>query len=590
MVSEGSNKIVIEMKTRLLAKKDNPKEFFSELHRIWLEECQQNEKQLSKLIINLNKEDGIDFCQVALDAINDGFRCFDVTPVIEEALPSLDLNISSVIHLTESLFECMKGDIAAYRQLRPFEELIVKKPDFTRKLLEELLKQDKPYIVGYVANIYQRLSEGNEHEIHKELCALKTHNSKYVLMAVAGALGEFDYMPSKNRPLVKNTINLLEELEAINSDEINRLAIFAYKNLVNISKEAKKKLVYFSKTNSLLIQGALSQVLFITLEEHGNEKWFSEVLLNLSTSSCENTGIIDNIDFVLTGLIEKKDNWDLAEEFFKSWLLNSDYRSKNDKLSGLYNSTFIAFVNKRKYLEKLITKLFNHDNTEMHNAASEIVTYCHAHKITALQLDKEVLKSLSVDDCVYICRKILGYVIFPESLCSLCFSVLNKSPKNQKIQDLVYSVFKSHVGKNYPGRTVEFFKEVSTTTKSIIRKNIALKIIHEMESYFAQRDALPQLKELAMPKQKSQRIYLENNKKMSSIMEEAQKNSIVSMISTKIILKNGTGSFNFNNGQYSEISKLSSISTEMDLPHSEISHPVDAALERINFRVAKRGM
>lgn len=578
-----------ETKKLLVSKKDNPKEFFVELRRIWDEELQKEEKNLPALIAGLNKEDGIDFCQMAVDAINDGFGCFDIIPVLEEALPDMNLNVSSVLGLTECLFEGMQGGMAAFRQLNPFKDLVVKQPDFTRNLLAVFLEQDKPYIVGYVSNIYLGLSKGNEHEIHKELCALKKHKSKYVLMAVADAIGVLNYKPSRNRDLVKRTFNVLEELEANNSDEVNRIAILAYRNLLDYSEKAKKKLIELSKSNQLLICGAISRVLFLTQKKHGSEQWFQDALLNLSNTSCDNKDIINNIDYVLTGLIEKNDNWELAESFFIAWLLSSDYSPKNEKLSELFSSTFMAFVNKRDNFEKLLTVFFNHDDFKINSAASEIVSYCYVHKVNDLKLDERVLRSLSYVDCLYICRKILGYVVIPKYLCSLCFSILDASPRNKDIQGLICSIFRSHIGDNYPGRTIEFLKEVSSQTKSINKKHVAEQVIVEIENFCSQKENLPRLKELSAPKQMSQRIFFEGNKKMKTAMEEAQKNSIVSMIASRSVLKQGIGWFHFMNGQYSDISKLGSYAAKMEMPYTEITHPVDAALERMDFCLAKRG-
>jgi hypothetical protein len=589
MFTEGINKIMTETKTLLISKKNNPKEFFSELHRIRRDEYQQKEKVLSELIIKINKEDGVDFCQIAVDAINDGFRCFDVTPVLEESLADMNLNISSVLMLAESLFEGMQGDMAAFRQFKSFEDLVVKQPEFTRNLLEELLKQDKPYVVGYVSTLYQSLSKNNEREIHKELCTLKTHKSKYVLMAVADALGALNYKPSKNQSLVKKTFNVLEELEAKNLDEVKRIAVFAYMKLFDYSEQSKNKLIKLSESNQPLILGALSHVLLCTQEKSGNEQWFSDVLLNLTNTSCDDKGIIENIDFVLAGLIEKNDNWDLAEGFFISWLQNSNYNSKNDKLSDLFNSTIAAIVNRREKFEILLTKFFNHDSFKIHGAASELISYCQLHKVSQLNLDKKLLKSMSYEDCLYICRKVLGYVISSEYLCSLCFSILDKSPRNKKLKGLIYSVFRSHIGENYPGRTIEFLKKVSSQTKSINKKQVADQVVEDIENYFSERESLPKLNELIAPKQRSQKIFIESNKKMKAAMEEAQQNSIVSMIASRIVLKHGKGSFHFMDGKYSNISKLGLYSKNMEMPHAEITHPVDAALERMNFRLVERG-
>lgn len=576
------------MQNNLLDNRDNPKEFFLELNRIWREEYQEKDKALPALMVKLNKQNNIDFCQLAVEAMNDNFRCFDVAPVLEEALSDMNLNVDSVLRLAESLFTGMQGDRAAYIQFKPFEDLIAKQPEFARDLLVELIKQDKPYIVGYISRLYQGFSKGNELQIHAELCDLKNHESKYVLMAVADVLGQLNYENSKNKKLIKQTFSVFDELENTNIDEVNRMLVFAYANLLKYTSKANDKIINFSKSDKLLLQGAVSNILFRSQEESGNDEWFSEAFLNLCNVSCQYKGIIDDIDFILAGLIERNDNWDLAERFFIEWLLKSDYHSNNQRLSEIFGSTLVAFVNRKKPFSELLTKFFNHDNFKIHNAAAEITSYCQLHKVKGLKLDKEILKKLSYDDCLFICRKILGYVLASEYLCSLCFSILDAFPRNKDIKRLIYSIFSSHIGQNHPGRTVDFLKAASTKTKSKYKKLIIDQVIEDIEGHHAQRDALSKLIELIPSRQKTTRILRESNKKVSAAMEEAQKDSFVSMF-PRTPLKQGTGWFHFMNGQYSEISKLRSYSAKADIPHSEVTHPVDAALERIGFRMAIRG-
>lgn len=573
----------------MLEKTSRPKELFTELYRIWREEYEQENKNLPSLIVKLNKEANIDFCQLAVDAMNDNFRCFDAIHIFEESLSEMTLNLDSLLRLAESLFEGMKGDMAAFVQFKPFNDLIIKQPEVARSLLEELLKQDKPYIVGYVSSLYKGFAKGNEQQIHKEMCFLKDHTSKFVLMAIADALGELDYKPAKHKKLVKKTLEVFDELENKGFEEVNRILIFSYADLLDHTEAAKDKLINFSTSNQLLLQGAISQILFRLQTKHGNEDWFSKAFMNLSAVSCEYKGITDNIDYVLAGLIEKSNNWNLAEHFFTEWLLNSDYPSHGRKLYKIFDSTFLAFKNQKDLLCKLLTRFFNHDSYKIHSAAAEITSFCQLHKVKDLKLDKDILKPFLYNDCLFICRKILGYVVFHEYLCSLCFSILDAFPKDKNIKSLIYSIFSSHIGENHPGRTIEFLKKIISETKATGKKQLASQVIEDIDNYYKHKDALPKLKELTPARQKSLKIFRESGKKMSAAMEEAQKDSIISMLAARVVMKQGTGSFHFMGGAYSQISKMVQISETMDLPHSEVIHPVDAALERINFRLAKRG-
>ncbi|MCW8830691.1 MAG: hypothetical protein OQK32_04125, partial [Gammaproteobacteria bacterium] len=206
-----------------------------------------------------------------------------------------------------------------------------------------------------------------------------------------------------------------------------------------------------------------------------------------------------------------------------------------------------------------------------------------------LKLDKQLLKSLSYVDCLYICRKILGYVISSEYLCSLCFSVFDAFPRNKKIQGLIYEVFRFHIGASYPGKTIEFLKDVSSQTKSKNKKEVASQVVQDIENYYSQVDNLSKLKEMVAPRQRMHKIHIERNKKMAVAMEESQsKSPFMSMVS-KVMIKHGTGSFYFMNGKYSEINKMGKFSTTMEIPHTEITHPVDSAMDSMNFRLARRG-
>ncbi|MCW8922267.1 MAG: hypothetical protein OQK69_01370 [Gammaproteobacteria bacterium] len=578
-----------DIKNSLIAKINNPKEFFSELHSICMSEYQEKTKQLPKVIVEINKEEGVDFCEMAVAAMNDGFGCFNVTPVLDDSLSDMELNMDSVLSLMECLFEGMKNDMAGHVQFKPFEGLITKQPEFLRRLLLELLKQNKPFIVGYISSIYQGLSKGDENNVHKELINLITYKSEYVLMAIADALGALNYKTTKNLKLVKGTLHALEELECKKSNDIDYIIILAYMKLLNYSEKPKKKIVKYSESESLTVKNAVSRVLFLSQGDCGNEDWFSEALLNLSDVDCTYKGIIDNLDYVLSGLIENNNNFQLAETFFISWIINSNYHSKSEELSELFNSTFAAFLNRRDNLEKLLTKLFNHDDMKAHSAASEIVSYCKLRKVPDLKLDKQLLKSLSYVDCLYICRKILGYVISSEYLCSLCFSVFDAFPRNKKIQGLIYEVFRFHIGASYPGKTIEFLKDVSSQTKSKNKKEVASQVVQDIENYYSQVDNLSKLKEMVAPRQRMHKIHIERNKKMAVAMEESQsKSPFMSMVS-KVMIKHGTGSFYFMNGKYSEINKMGKFSTTMEIPHTEITHPVDSAMDSMNFRLARRG-
>lgn len=583
-----NNKIMEEAKRLLLSKKDDPKVFFEELHRLWWGEYQAEIKTLPALILGLHKEANIDFCLKASLAVEEGFSPFNVTHTFENILTEMNLDVHSVMGLIRSLNTSMQGDMAAYTQFEPFQGLVSKQPGFARDLLNSLIDEGEPYTTGYIANLYRDFAKGQEHEIHSELSSLSDHGSESVLMAVADVLGSLNYESSDNRGLVEKTIELLEKLENKRSDNVTRIVVYAYRKLTPYRPSLIERLIQLSTSESPEIQYAISDILFRLEPAEQEEVWTKTLLLNLAEVSPDHKGIVDHLDWVLHRLIKKNGNFALVEQFLTLWILQDEYIPKKYKIGDLFNSTIPDIIQNREEFEGMLTRFINHDNWKMHETAAEILSYCSVHKVQGIKLGKQELKRLSHGDCLYVCRKILGYVINPDQLCSLCFSILDKSPQDKKIKGLVYSVFKSHIGENYPGKTIEFMKDVSAHTKSKNRKILADQIVRDLESTEEVRNSLPSLKEMSPARQKYQRIMYEKQVKMGQEMEHAQKDSIISQLATKIYLKHGTGSFHLAGDQYSEVSKLGAYSTYMELPRSEVMHPVEAAMERFGFRIAKR--
>jgi hypothetical protein len=380
------------IKTSLLEKRNKPKELFDELFDRWRNEYKEDNKETPKLIIELNKSDGIDFCKLALDAINDGFNCWNVLHVLADVMPLLELKIESTLELLEKFHESMQNDLASGLQYAPVAKLIDTQPVFARKLLDELLKQDRPFIVGHISNLYQNLSKNNEHKIHNELTSLKAHHSVYVIQGIVSALGNLDYSKSKTRNLVKPTMQLFGELELRGSTEINSSLVYAYGQLLKFAKEPRKRLVKLARKENPNINHAISGVLTRQIDECGSDRWFAEVLMELATTLCEYKGTIGfHLDYVLYDLIRKKENWKLVENFITTWLIKSDYSPSDGKLSDLFTSTLSLFSSNQNSLERLITSFFNHESYKLHGAAKEIIDYHNLHKGNPLKLDQSML-------------------------------------------------------------------------------------------------------------------------------------------------------------------------------------------------------
>ena len=569
--------------------KNNPSLLFEKLLEILREE--NSNKKTTQIIVQLNKEYGIDFCELGLKALENGSNCFDLLHVLKDALPYLKLDVFTTIAFLQKIYKCMEGDLASGIQYTPIKKLVNTQPDFARKLLKELLKLKDVFIIGYISAIFEEFSKDNLAEIHNELVSMIEINSEseYVLQAIIISLGNLDYQSNVNNLLIKKALEVFDKLLKKNNANIKATVVHALGALSKFTDDVFDRLFELACIEQPQIKFQVSRVLFLYFDEISRSQWFTKILMQLSNTKCEYKGIIDNLNFILWKIIREKKDYTLTEEFFTKWILENDYGNTDYKLEDLFNSLLPEFIKNQDFLSELITKYFNHESGKLHLAASEIINYCNFHKKRQLKLNSDILNQLSFDDLEYICRKILGHIYESTTLCSLIFSVYESNPENNSVQNFIFSIFIDVLGRDYPETVLRFLEEKLTEYNQFENiKNFINTIIETIKKQQEQLNSLTRLKEFLMPRKFAYQISLEENKKMNIIMEQAQKNSIVSLIATQIPLKYGMGWFGYVNEKYSTPSKLTSFSRAVELPHSEMTHPVSAALRRFEFRLTKR--
>ena len=566
--------------------------FYAALYQIKLK-SRNNESDLEEFIqtlIELHNSKRVDLCLRAIEAVQQEINVFQITNIIEDVIPQLDLQKDTFIKLLETLFNGNKSTSNNYILYTAVEKLVENQNDFSREVLDALLDCDQPFVFGYISEFFHFLSKPDANAIHKELIHLKEHSSIFVIKAVVIALSNINYEHLDAEHSLIETFDTYEYIKKRNLPEIDYWIVTAYGNLLNTSELASNKLIEYSDNYSTEVDYALSNVLQRSIDGYCEELWFETVLMQLARTKYTDIRTIENIDFVLSQLI-RKDKSDLAEKFFISWVITSNYKKVEfeERLDKLFDSTFVAFVSHKTKFQKILTRLFNHDSSHVHWAASELVSYCMIHGIKTLSFDKEELSMLEYQDIKYIGRKVLGYLIHCEMICSLTFSLLDASIRNKKIQALVYTIFNDHIAHDYTASSIAFLKEVVANTKSKIKKQLATQLISNSEQFLEALNSLPRIKEIIPPSQESRIVMKEQAKIMARSIDEAQKDLIFRQICTTLILKQGKGSFTYHNGDYTTPSQLSSISHEMEIPISERNYPVSAFIQSVGFRNAKRG-
>lgn len=570
--------------------KDDPIGLFKQLQKIWRDEIKTKNKKTTELILELNKKHSVDICDFAVKAIDSGFSCFDTHLILEDAIPLMELNVKSTSHYLSKIFDGMQGDLMSGRQYQAIANLAKEQPNLARALLDNLINTGEPFVAGYIAKIYENLPNIKIEDLHSEILTLISHSEESVVQGAVIVLGNLKYDIINDKEIIEKTFDTFDRLLATNSESINQAITCSLGELCYLGDEAKSRLLDLSRKNNPQICFQISRFLFHHYKNLSNDDWFKEVLMTLSATPCQYKGITDNLDHVLYGLLGIKEKQSLAELFFTEWLLNSDYEKSEMKLDSIFGSTLSKLSDDTLFFDALITRYLNHDNYMINRAASELIRYSNLYKKRPIILDQSIINSLGIDDVLYICRKILGYLFEVKTLCSIVYSILTAKPEDSEVKALIRDIFLNQIGMDYPGTTLEFLKGKLSTTDLTVEIESTLKdMIRALESHQKMLNSLPRLNELFVPKKLAYQISLEENKNMSKAMEKAQEGSITSMIATRIPLKYGRSWFSYRNGKYSSPSNLSSFSQSFEIPRSEIDHPVNASMKRAGFRLSQRG-
>jgi hypothetical protein len=559
---------------------DNPKKLFNELYKVKINNNQED-NELKHLIIELNNNQNIDICEYAIKAINQKFNCFNVNNVLTNSIPYLNLNISSYCEYLNTIFQCFSNDSASFRQYESIQNLLKEQPNIAKQLLSGLIQRNEPFIAEHVSILLRHLYKNSYTKI---IDFINQHNV-YTTQGAILALGNLDYENSNSANKVLGIFKGIALNDLENTGEVITISVLKMKHF---GEGFKLQILKLLNTNNSQIHFQVAQYLSLECKILSNEKWFENCLMGLNKTSCKYKDIINKLDHLLSELV--KTNKPLFKKFFTSWIIHSDYPQVTNELQDLFDSTFHAICKDKKLLQELITDYFNHDTQLVNQAGAELILFCNRDKTSNIEFDKNILKALDADDILYICRKMLGYLIDAKTLCSLSYSVLATRVRNKQIVGIITDIFINHIGYNYLGTTLDFLnKKISNKIKSkslyIALQNIIDKLNNNKKTY----ESLPVLNEIKPSKRQIYKEELANSKFINKAIEESQQDSVFNIIATTIHLKYGVSSCSYRDGNYSDFNHMSHFSHSMEIPKGQIVHPISLELDRFHFRLAKRG-
>jgi hypothetical protein len=574
----------------LLTYTSDPSLFFSELTDFRRDSQEDGQKLRPEILVSLHEEHNIDICDLAVQAVQKGTSAFDVMDIIDGNLFDLTNSAENLITYWEVLYEKAKNDLAAGLQFDPFKNISDRHTVLLKEVISKLKSIQKEFVPGYLSMLIKNvpfLSPFEKYAEARTLC-----NDEKVEQCMAGIqlmtmLITTDMISDDEK---KDGISVLYDLINKDNEKLESILVWAVCQIYQ--KQPTEDALHI--IHGLRIKGKPESIYNISQFLSSNEKLLpsdehlQSLFLTLTDTKCELKGIIRNLDYILMNLL--KSDFDLCYSFFCGWIEKSDYRRCSERICDIWEAFCNQIFSDDVRLQIILLRFFNSDNPVYHKAVSDIVEDCFSHNKKELSFSVAELAACTIDDIKYILRKILGYVIFSEQVCSLCFSLAEIFADNKNILDMIYHLFADDLCREYPLYVKEYFerKKQSPTKK----ENLVIfikDILQRTNQYIRFREQLKPLKELKVSYSMRIELARKRQQQQNEIEKKSENRSLLFNLLTNVSIKYGTGSTMYFNNKYGELSHMHEISVEFTQPCSEVFSSVDAAMIRYDYQRAKRG-
>jgi len=568
----------------------DPSLFFSKLTDFRRDNQEDGQKICSEILVSLHEEHNIDICELAVQAIRTGVSAFDVMDIIDGNLFDLTNSAESLLTYWDVLYEKIKDDLAFRIQFNPFKNISDRHTVLLEASISKLKNIQKEFVPEYLSMLIKNvpfLSPSEKYAEARTLC-----NDGKVEQCLAGiqlmtVLITTDMISNEEK---KDGISVLYHLIDKDDEKLEGILIWAVCQMYQ--KQPSEEALHIIQ--GLRIKGKPESIYSISQFLSSNEKLLpsdenlQRLFLTLTDTKCELKGIIHNLDYILMNLM--KSDFDLCYRFFCGWIEKSDYRSSTEDICDIWKSFCNQLICDDAQLEIILSRFFNSDNQIYHRAVSDIVADCFSHNKRELSFNATELAACTINDVKYILRKILGYVIFSEHICSLCFSLAEIFVDDKNISAMIYHLFADDLCREYPLYIKEYFERKKLNP--IQNENLSTfisDIIRETGRYARFREQLKPIKELQASYAMRTYFLLQRQKELSAITKKSSSKSKLQNLFTQFSVKYDKGSSMYLDGKYEDITIFEERIIKYIQPSSEVFSSVDSEMLRYNYRHAKRG-
>jgi hypothetical protein len=545
--------------------KDNSIKFFEVLKYT-------NKKPYEEIIQKLCKKNQTDYFDLATKALKANISSWNIGNILVSFIPYSVINIDNILEFYRLFFSKENGTSTHFKLT---QDLVKNDKDLGEKLLDILLKKKESFAIPHISAILVELHNSHNNHQYNRIMRFLKGNDLFELKCAIGYIHRYSFSNEE----LKNIFELFKEKIKLSNNEIDRELIYNSYDLIEGGYEYFSEIIllYMDKED-IDIKSHFAQVLNYASRNHIGKDWFKKSFLAII--DIEQQNILYNIEYILNIYLEK-DDYDFIKKFLYKWV-------EKGNLSSIYSKTtfslFAPKFNKSKYFSRFITEALVYENSDLHQILPKLILE------KELKLDVETMKDISIEDYLYICRKILGYFYEFEIINSMIFSILSVEKLPKEVRQIVIDILINFIGQEYQHNTLEYLKILEDDTLNENEKEVKKIVILELTKRKEKRNSLPKIKELLPSSQQNRIISRVQGVAMQKAMAESEKDSFWSQIATKTPICCGRGWFSEVNDKFTDVAYLQSHSHSITMPSSSQSQPIHYEFDRFNFRIAKKGL
>lgn len=563
---------------------------FERAYELWRDEIGHNDQASGRLLSLASGS--VDVVSAAARRIRNGSNVFEVLHLVEAALPHLEtIEASSIIELLSAKFEPTKNDMARGVINGALETWLETRPDYARKIHTTVLSDLTEATASLAGNAIVALAK-SDHAAAVEIARSDVKEGIPLLSQVGcwtlGRLLLVEHAPSESIDIaVKIVIELIDSEKSALRSEAIRAAVGAM-HVVDAFDDVLHSL---ARVDDQEVLCSAATALFLKANELRERDITQRWLELMSALRPEFKGAIRDLDHAMAQLISDPANVPMVTSTLSQWVLKHGQKLPIDsETAELFGDTVRELSASKETWASLVTDWLLSSAGEHAAALAGMLTQLSHNEKTDLRLDKLRLDDLSIEDLLFLARRMIGYVYDRAQLTSLALSMLKSTDATKRIYPVLYPLLVDEIGYDYPESTSEACRSAAEANFTRDHKEFLVRVADAIDQALEAQTALPIRNEFRPPSRLRRLFARARAIQMNESLEASRGNSILRQFANQVSVKAGQGAFSYRDANYGPSMKFASMSHSIELPRREAFDPIGNSIRHFRFRLAKREM